>query len=312
MAASLSVIVPNPIGTANLVSSNVPETDYAAWSSATTYTVGQRCISTVTHRVYESLQASNLNKDPTNMSNRSGTPAYWLDVGPTNRWAMLDDQSSTQTQVASPLIITLTPGVFTAVYIAAVDADQVDIVVKDKTGGEVIFTYSGQLEDSAPSDYDEYFFDPFKPLTDLVVSGIEQYGKAEITMTLSKGSGIVKCGVMVMGEIRSLGKTQYGAKAKPKSYSYIKTDDFGNTTIKRRKATTDMSATAQLDLSEANTVLSIVRGLLDIPAVWIGSDLPEYGGLRVYGLGSGELSYPGPGRAQLDLSVMGVISTSSQ
>ena len=73
MSASLSVLAPIPIADAMIVSSTAPETDYAAWSGATTYALGGRCISVATHRIYESLRANNRNNDPTNINNRTGT-----------------------------------------------------------------------------------------------------------------------------------------------------------------------------------------------------------------------------------------------
>jgi hypothetical protein len=109
------------------------------------------------------------------------------------------------------------------------------------------------------------------------------------------------------GDLQELGETQYGAKAKPKTYSYIKVDDFGANTIVRRKSATDMSASAMLSLFEANNVNEIIQSLLDVPCVWMGSDLPEYRGLRVYGLGKGEISYDHPQDCMLTLNVEGLI-----
>jgi len=98
-----------------------------------------------------------------------------------------------------------------------------------------------------------------------------------------------------------------GRKAKPKTYSYIATDTFGNTTIKRRKATTDMSCTAFLDIEEASTVLETVQSVLDVPCVWIASECAIYDGLTVFGLGSGELTYPDSSKSELSLNVLGLI-----
>lgn len=307
MTASLSVLAPVTVDDTILTSSTVTENDYAPWSNTTSYTVNSFCISTVTHRVYQCLVA-NTGKDPTDVNNRAGTTVYWLDYGPTNRWAMFDGEVSTQTVAASPLTVVLRPGSFTGFYLAALDAGNISVTIKDAPGGVVIYTYTGALEGSQPADWDEYFFDRFKPLTDFLASGIDQYNSAEMTVTLSNtAGGTVKCGVLAVGDLRSLGQTQYGAKAKPKTYSYIKTDDFGNTSIKRRKAAKDMTATAFLDISEANTVTDLITSLLDVPAVWIASDLTEYGFLRVFGLGSGEISADGPGYCQLSLSVQGLI-----
>lgn len=307
MSASLSVMVPVAITTAAITTSTVPETDYSAWANGTTYASGAFCISLATHRVYQSQVAGNIGHDPTDINNRAGPIVYWTDYAPTNQRAMFDGEVSTQTSGTSPMTVVLRPGAFDAIYLAGLDADTITITVKDAPAGNVIYSYSGSLERSTPGDYDEYFFDGFNPQTDFIASGIDQYNNAQIAVTLTKGSGLVKCGVLAVGSLRGLGSTQYGAKAKPKTYSYIKTDDFGNTKIVRRKATTDISASAWLALSEANTVLATIRDLLDVPAVWIGSDLPEYGGLRCFGLGSGEISYDHPQDCMLSLTVQGLI-----
>lgn len=303
----LGVLVPIAISTASLTSSSVSETDYAPWASGTTYAQNAYCISPVSHRVYQSLVANNVGHDPTLAANQGGTTPYWLDYGPTNQWAMFDGEVNTQTIAPSPLNVVLHAGVVTDLYLAGVVADVVTVTAKDAPGGNTIFTQAYPMEASAPADYYEYFFDPFKPLTDLLVRGIDPYGNGEVTVTLSSTSGTVKCGLLAVGSVNKLGDTQYGAKAKPKSYSYIKTDDFGKTTIVRRKAATDMTATAWLKREDASDVLATIQGLLDVPAVWIGSDQSQDSGLRCFGLGSGEISYDFPVDCQLSLSVQGLI-----
>jgi hypothetical protein len=307
MSASLSILAPIPITDAMFISSTAPETDYTAYNAATTYAIGDRCISTVTHRIYESLRATNINHDPTVATNLAGTAPWWLDVGPTNKWAMIDGEVSTQTSIASPLTVVIRPGHFNSMFLAGLDSETLAITVKDAPGGNVIYSYSGSLENSAPGDYYEYYFDPFKPQTDFLVSGIDPYSAAEITLTLTKGSGNVLSGILAMGDLRPLGQTQYGAKAKPKSYSYIKIDDFGNNVIKRRKKAKDISATAWVALSEANAVLDTITELLDVPCVLIGTDLPEYSGLRGFGLVSGEMSYDYPQDCLLSITLQGMI-----
>jgi hypothetical protein len=299
---TLSVLAPTSITTAMLTSSSLAENDYAAWASGTAYAVGGFCISAITHRVYQCLAACT-GKDPTDLNNQFGPVAYWLDYGPTNAWAMFDGEVSSQTSSASAITVVLQPGAFNAIYLAGLSSTTVTFTVKDQAGGSVVYNQTFSLEGSAPADYYNYFYDPFKPLSDLLVTGIVPYASAELTMVLSAG----KCGLMAVGSIKALGDTQYGAKAKPKTFSYITTDAFGNTKIVRRKKATDMSATAWLKLSDANFVLQTIRSLLDVPAVWIGSDLTDYGGLRCFGLGSGEISYDYPEDCQLTLSVQGLI-----
>jgi hypothetical protein len=307
MSEFLSVLVAVDITDAMFISSTAPETDHAAWSSGTTYTVGQRCISTTTHRIYESLANANVGKDPTDIANRTGSTVWWQDVDPTNKWAMLDGEVSTQTVLASPLTIVIRPGFFNALYLGGVDAENLSVEVRDAPAGNIIYSFSGALEASMPPDYYEHFFDRFKPQTDFLASGIDQYNDAEVSLTLTSATGTVKLGVIALGDLRPLGKTQYGAKAKPKTYSYIKVDEFGKNKIKRRKAAKDMSLSAWLKLEEANSVLETITSLLDVPCVWIGTGLPEYTGLRVFGLGSGEISYDKPKDCLLTIDVQGLI-----
>ncbi|HEU0282956.1 MAG TPA: hypothetical protein VFQ99_04170 [Gallionella sp.] len=303
--SGLSVLVPIAITDAMFTSSTAPENDYPVWVAGS-YAVGYRCISTVTHRIYESLIASNT-KDPTDILNRTGTTPAWLDIGATNKWACLDGLVSTPTKLASPLTMVFTPGFFNALCLFGLDAENLAITVKDAPGGNVIYSDSGALESSAPGDWYEYFFDPFKPQTDFVASEIPPYNNAEVTITLTSATADVACGMLQMGDLRPLGETQYGAKAKPKTFSYIKINDFGENEIVRRKKAKDMTLSAWLKLEEANSVLETVGDMLDIPCMWIGTDLPEYTGLRVFGLGSGEVSYDHPQDCLLTVDVKGLI-----
>lgn len=307
MSALLSLMKPVVITDAMFTSSTAAETDYAAYNAATTYAVGNRCISTTTHRIYESLVAGNLNHDPTNIDNRIGLTPFWLDVSATNKWKMFDDQVASQTTVATPLTVVLHPGYFNSFGLMAIDAENIDYTVKDAPAGNVIKSYSGSLEGSTPFDYYEYFFSPFQPLTDFVVSGIDPYNDMQITITLTKATGNVSSGMLQVGDLMPLGSTQYGAKAKPKTYSYIKINDYGENEIIRRKKAKDMTFTAWLKLEDANSVLETIGNLLDVPCLVICSDAANYSGLRSFGLLSADISYDHPEDCMLSGSVNGLI-----
>lgn len=290
-----------------MLTSSIAETDYAAWSAATTYAVGGRCISTTTHRVYESLVAGNINHDPTDITNRIGTTPYWLDVSATNRWRMFDDQTTSQSSAATAMTVTLTPGSFNGFALLGLAADTISVTVKELFGDTTIYSYSGRLEDSAPDDYYEYFYSAFKPQTDFVASGIDSYAQMSITVTLAVASGTVYCGMLQVGDLRLLGLTQYGAKAKPKTYSYIKVNEYGENEIVRRKKATDLSCSAWLKVEDADSVNNTLGDLLDVPCLWIASDLDQHRSLRVFGLGSGDISFDHFQDCLLTLNVNGLI-----
>jgi hypothetical protein len=306
----LSILIPLAVTDAALTSTTVPENDYPVWTAGATFAAGDFCISPVTHRIYQSQVAGNTGKDPTLAANRAsvGTiPVYWVDYDATNRWAMLDDQASTQTAGASPLTVVLHPGGFNAFWAGGLDAESLTYTVKDAPGGNVIRTGTSSLEASAPGDYDEYFFAPFRPQTDFLVSGIDQYSNAELTLTLTKSSGLVKIGMLAVGDLQPFGATLRGVKVKPKTYSFIDTDGFGRTKIVPGKAATDIDVSARIDLSEAAHVGGLLRSVLDVPVVIVAASADVYSDLRTFGLVSGEIDYDQPTSCLLTLTAKGMI-----
>ena len=116
----MKFINPVAITDAMLISSTRAENDYTTWASGTTYALAARVISTTTHRIYESVQAGNLNHNPIT---DSGT--WWIDVGPTSRWAMFDQTVGTVTEQASPLTVVLAPGAITALALLVLEGADV-------------------------------------------------------------------------------------------------------------------------------------------------------------------------------------------
>lgn len=78
---------------------------YPEWDSGTTYAAGDTVIDLRSNRVYESAQAGNTGHDPT-----TDTAAeWWIDAGATNRWAMFDTSTSSQTVFGEVIDMTVRP-----------------------------------------------------------------------------------------------------------------------------------------------------------------------------------------------------------
>lgn len=93
----MKLIRPFTVTDASLTSS-VAETDATEYASTATYAAGATAMWTVgadaTHHVYESVVAGNV-------GNALTDAAKWLDLGPTNRFAMFDQKNGTSTTAAS-------------------------------------------------------------------------------------------------------------------------------------------------------------------------------------------------------------------
>lgn len=313
-----SILVPvDVIGTAGVLQSinaggvALAEDTNPAWASGTTYAIGDRVYSASTHRVYESLKDGNTNKDPTlpaNQTTATGVGTWWYDFGPTNRAAMFDGLVNTQTSATSPLAITLTPGAFNGFALFGVDADSMTVEVRDAPGGNVVYNETGTaLEGSMPADYYEYFFDRYRPLTQVIRTDIDPYGSSQIVLTLTKATGPVKLGMFAIGDLRPVGIPQRDAEVTPEDFSVIKTDGFGNTTVKKRANATGLSISAVMDLELAGSVLQTLKDVLGTPCVVVGSKAQFFEHYTVFGLPSARMRpvpYP---YATVSISVKGLI-----
>lgn len=289
----------------------MPEDTHPAWSAAN-FAVGDRVYKASTHRVYEAAQVmtSAAPKDPETPANRfnaAGEVTYWIDAGPTNKYAMFDSVVSTPTVGASPLVITLTPGYMNGFALFGLDGDSLAVTVKDAPGGTVIYSHSVPLEGSAPADYYEYFFDRFKPQTQFIATGIDPYNAAEITLTLTKGSGNAQIGMFAIGDMRPIGAPLRGASVEPVDYSYTSIDAFGNLTTKKRSNATGLNISCKMNIEDANAVLDTVKELLGIPVVVVGSTATMYEALTVFGLVSARQQYDDFGEPVINITVKGTI-----
>lgn len=302
------VLVPLTITDAMLTSSTVaePYSGETAWVSAGTYIAGDIRIRTTTHRKYLALI------DHTGITILpEDDPTRWKDVGATNRWAMFDARRTTQTTATTAITVVVRPGFFNALDFLLLDGAALELTVKDAPGGAVVFNETRSLDGPYLDEYD-WCWGPFRSQTKQLFSGLLPYPDAEVTITVSAGAGTpVGIGMCALGDLRSLilggwGGTQYGASADPISNSYIKTDDFGDTTIVKRASATNLNLSIILPKSDADYALACLQEVLDMPCAVIATEAEGYAGLNVIGLISGPVSYDGPSHATIKATVKGL------
>jgi len=282
-----------------------PDASETAWVSAGTYSLGQERIRSTTHKVYECVQAS---------TGRTALPevdsAYWLEKRPTKRWAPFDSYTSTAASGTTSMTYVLQPGYFNALGMYGLVGTSAAITVKDAPGGATIYSNTVSLLEN-PLGWWEFLFLPVRQISKIILTNIPIRPTAELTITLTGAT--VEVGMINVGDYKSLigdgdwGGTQYGASAEPVSYSYIKTNADGTTTIVRRNAATSMRASIILPRDQADYALACVQDVLDVPVSWVATDANGFTGLNVFGLGSGSLSYDSFNIATLDINVKGMI-----
>lgn len=293
----MKIIRPQPVTDAILLSSTVPENDYAAWSSATTYGLGAYVIKTSTHRVYKSLQAGNLNHDPAAEADPLN-PVWWLNYSATNRWMMFDKVVGQQTSQANTFTVTLkTTTRVDSVAVLNVSASTVRIKMTDDYSGVVYDkTYAATNAKQTNGWYAYYFYTPITEFTrkkDLIILDLPPYSSATLEVTLTDTGNTVKCGEFIYGLSVDIGGTQYGARAGIQDYSVKTVDTFGNYSVLQRAFAKRGNYTVEVDNAKLNDTFTLLASVRSAPTLYVGSDLYEptmiYGFYKDFDV---DISYP--------------------
>lgn len=269
----MKLITPTTVNDARLVSSSLPENDWAVWESETTYWQGARVIKG--HRIWESVQANNQNKDP-----ETALAGWWLDAGPTNRWAMFDNTVGSRSRAEAEITFTLAPG--RADSLVLLDLDAATVTVTQRAGGAVISTREiNTIDNSAISDWADYFLDPLYQADFVAITNLPVYGESTLEVSINKFSGEVSCGVCVVGLQADLGSTLSSPSVGINDYSRKSTDDFGNTALIRRDYAKRQSARLVVPNDQVDRVFRTLAAARATPAVWVGGQ--SYSALILYG-----------------------------
>ena len=318
-ASSLQLLQPIAITEAVLTSSSVAEDDAIEWTAAGGYALGQRVIRRSTHRVWESLIDRNVGHDP------ATTTGAWLDVGPTNRWAMFDQALGSVTTDEAPIVVTLRPGP-AASGLAILDCNAATVRVQapgyDRTvaptggsggalfldlllaaGASITVTLApfGKVAQRVVWD-DGFAWDDSVAWQDTVAgtATVEppSWADGEGVSDTKKwqdsrgGDGTVFVGTLLLGILRPLGITEGSATSGITDYSRRETDEFGETMIVPRAWAKRMAGKALIRTDAVDQVVGRIAAVRAVPSLWLGDagvdSLIVYGFFKDFSVEVGE------------------------
>jgi hypothetical protein len=296
----MKVITPIAITNSNLTASNVTEDDYPEWDSGTTYDAEDTVIVIgTTHKVYESVQGSNLNNDPTT---DDGT--WWLEVSATNRWKAFDQKISDQVSNSGTITYSITPsGLVTGVGFLNLSAPEVRVEIYEAASpNDKIYDSTQTLVDTSEIvDWFTYFTTDLSSSfdTEALFIGVPGYAGHQIDITIGDGTGTPLVGQIVIGATTTLGLTQDGTTIGIEDFSTKDRDSFGNAIITERAFADEASFNVAINTADARRVKRVLSNLRATPALYFADeDLISYG-MTIYGffqdfsipLSSGSLSF---------------------
>jgi hypothetical protein len=267
-----------------LTSSTVaePAAGETLWSAATAYTVGQKAIRISTHRVYQRLVAGTTPTAPeVDFSN-------WLDVGPTNRWAMFDTLRNSATTAANTMTVVLTPGRrIDSIALMGLEVEIATVSISSAPLG-VVYSTSENLILRKTVSWRDYFFSNFAYAGNTVRFDLPPFTNAVITITLSRASGNVALGALVIGQHFELGTVLSQARSDALNFSTVTRDNFGNATLVPRRTVPKTDQQIFTEPERIDKVREIRAALNAVPAVWSGMDdnvdNPHFESLLILGI----------------------------
>lgn len=300
----MRLIKPVEITPAKLISSNVPETDYPAWSVSATYDIGDRVL--LDHHIYEALAIVAAGVKPGAEVVDKDHPAKWQDRGMDNRWRMFDDKVESLTTNPGTIEVRIRPGaVINSMALFNLQGKSVTITMIDPVEGEV-YRKTLSLVDAGVTNWYDWFFEPIGKRTDVVVLDMPPYGSADIVLIIDAGAEVAAIGHTVIGAVKRIGTALYGTSVGINDYSRKSTDEFGNTIVVQRSFSNRAEFDVTLDTSEVTRVRRLLAELRATPVVWIGEE--SYEATILFGFYKDfQIVFSGPTVSDCSITVEGVI-----
>lgn len=267
MTSPLIIVKPVEIIDSMLVSTDVPETDYAEWNILTTYGLGDRVRVTSAHKVYESAAAGNLGNNPTTSSTQ------WVEVGPTNRWRAFDTSNSTQTAQPTGMTYTLRPGqgvnAFAALNVVGA------LTVRRRTTHPTLGAIYDETTDLSSLPLEPGFWAwcfgtrSAPPL--MVDTDIPGIPGCDVIVDVT-GTASLAVGVLMVGERRTIGiGVEQGASVSLRDYSKYIENAFGDFVLKQGNYAKDVRMSVTVLNEQVDEVFEYLTTLRATPCLFIGS-----------------------------------------
>lgn len=273
------------LSTAGVVASSVLENDHPAYNPLTNYAALVRVVSASS--IYESAQTPNTGNTP------ATSPLFWTRISATNRMKMFDGEVSTLTTATSFISVVVAPGLVDSLAVFAALGAQLRATGTDGLGGPVVYNKTISLDASTVGDWYEWTYQPFLPVTTIVLSDLPLYGSLHVSVTIS-GVGTVAMGLLAFGRIEAVGNTQHGLSVD------VRESKRTNTALKY------LTTRLEGPQTDFDRVVRLIEKLRSKTIVLVSTDVPGYESLNIFGkVQSWSVTAAGPNHYESDLTFEG-------
>lgn len=269
----MRVVKPITITDSKFTSSSIAEPDVSVgeveWTAGT-YATGVRRIKSSTHRVYEVTAIPDTTDDPE--VGVLADPPTWVNVAPTNKWALFDNLNSTKSEISTQLIVEVTPAeiVNSVAGFGIEGAGAINVTMDDPSAGIVYDNDLDLVDNSQVANWYHYYFEPIIRTSQFALLDLPTYPSATIKITIDGGD--IGVGSLIMGGVINLGIANYGTSVQLLDFSKKERDEFGNIIVTPGRTSKLVDYDVTIPKEKVNYVFNQLSQLTTIPSVWVGDD----------------------------------------
>ena len=274
--------------------------------NAGSYKLGDEVIRESSHRKYRCLVDETFS-DPL-LTATGDALAEWIDIGPTNKWAMFDGKIKNKTNSATDFTLdVVSSAIFDNVSffgVIGVESIRLEVIY----GGETIYDETkGFIDISSIVDHYSYAFYQLIFANDGIFKDIPPYIGSTIRVTFTgTGSGI-EVGAMLFGMSKSMGVTCINTKSNTIDYSDVEYDVFGELSEVERPVVSYNTYEIDIPKPLAQSVERRLRSSRGVDCVWVG-DIGDNQDLITYGrYERSPVTYSNPSVVSYSVKVRGSI-----
>jgi hypothetical protein len=213
-----------------------------------------------------------------NVNRALNDPQWWIDVGPTMKWAMHDLYQNTSTTDDDLISNVITPrSRADAIAITGLDADRIEIIVEAGSPLQEVYRYTEKLTTRDVASWYDFYFAPFKIQETVQRFDLPPFASAVITINVLRDGGQVSCAGVVLGRAVYAGKVEIGPVSDTLNFSEVRRDTFGKATLIPRPNVPTVDLKAWIKKDRVNAMRALRDQLNAVPAFWSGIDDPSDG-----------------------------------
>lgn len=219
------------------------------------------------HRLLEKITPG-LGHDPA-----TSGPEFWLDTGPSNRWAMFDRQIETQTTHPDTIRVEIPlNGRFDTLGLFEVEAASINVTLM-KGELEVYNENYSMTSYTGIGNYWDHFFNPVERKHLLYLTGLPIITGLTLIVTLTGTN--VAVGHLGHGRRRRFGETERGAELGFLDYSEYGVDQFGRRTVIIRDYKDEGGFNVFVPATYVDSTRRAIKEVRGIPAIICASERYE-------------------------------------